>query len=129
MPPDPTHQLNRSVCQADFAYSMTLDLIKIVDLSLGNRSVTNDIENVLRKIEIWHQGPVTGFRIMYRDSNGYWDGVRWDGEHATFLRPAGNERSCCRKEASQVSGTSHLSNGTGTATFIGHRPRNHGVRR
>jgi len=35
MPLDPTHQLNRSVCQADFGYSMTLDLSKIVDLNLG----------------------------------------------------------------------------------------------
>jgi hypothetical protein len=47
--------LNRSVSQADFTYSMTLDLIKIVDLNLGNKSVTNDIENVLRKIETWHR--------------------------------------------------------------------------
>lgn len=22
---------------------------------------------------------------MYRDSEGYWDGVKWDGEHATFF--------------------------------------------
>jgi hypothetical protein len=47
MAPDPAQQLNRSACQADFTYSMTLDLIKICDLNLGNKSVTNDIENVL----------------------------------------------------------------------------------
>ena len=63
MPPDPAHQFNRSVCQADFSYSMTLDLIKIVDLNLGNKSVTNDIENVLRKIEAWHQGSIAGFKL------------------------------------------------------------------
>jgi hypothetical protein len=27
--PDPVHQLNRSVCQADFTYTMVLDVVKI----------------------------------------------------------------------------------------------------
>jgi hypothetical protein len=22
---------------------------------------------------------------MYKDSEGYWDGIRWDGQHATFF--------------------------------------------
>jgi hypothetical protein len=22
---------------------------------------------------------------MYKDSDGYWDGIRWDGQHATFF--------------------------------------------
>jgi hypothetical protein len=39
---------------------MELDLIKIVDLNHRNRSVTNDIENVLRKIEVWHQDSIIG---------------------------------------------------------------------
>jgi hypothetical protein len=84
-PPDPTYQLNRLACQADLSYSMALDLIKICDLNLGNKSVTNDIENVLRKIEAWHQASIAGFRIMYRDSDGHWDGVWWDGQDATFF--------------------------------------------
>ena len=83
--PDPAHEFNRTSSQADFSYSITVDLIKIVDLNLGNKSVTNDIENVLRKIETWHQGSITGFRIMYKDSDGYWDAIRWDGQHATFF--------------------------------------------
>jgi hypothetical protein len=45
MASDPAYRVNRSVCEADFSNSMTLDLIKIVDLNLGNKSVTNDIEN------------------------------------------------------------------------------------
>ena len=45
----------------DLTYSMTLDLIKIVDFNLGNKSVTNDIEHVLRKIGAWHQGSIAGF--------------------------------------------------------------------
>jgi hypothetical protein len=37
--------------QADFTYSMSTNVITITDLDLGNKSVTNDIENVLRKID------------------------------------------------------------------------------
>ncbi|MGA8658500.1 MAG: hypothetical protein WB586_20355 [Chthoniobacterales bacterium] len=53
--------------------------MRIVTL-VPNKSVTNDLENVLRKIEAWHQGPVAGFRIMYRDSDGCWDRAHCDGE-------------------------------------------------
>jgi hypothetical protein len=35
-------------CQADFTYSMRPDVIAITDLDLGNKSVPNDIGNVLR---------------------------------------------------------------------------------
>jgi hypothetical protein len=38
----------------------------------------------LRKIEYWHQGSITAFKIMYRDENGVWDGIRWDGQHPSF---------------------------------------------
>jgi hypothetical protein len=51
------------VRRADFGYSI---LISIVDLNLGNRSETNDIEHVLRRIEDYHQGSIAGCRIMYR---------------------------------------------------------------
>jgi hypothetical protein len=81
--------------QAEFTYSMSPDVIAIVDLDLGHRSVTNDIENVLRKIEHYHQGPITAFKIMYRDSEGVWDGVDWDGKRASFfaLREMTEERA------------------------------------
>ena len=70
---------------ADFTYSLSGNVISIVDLNLGNRSLTNDIESVLRKIEHYHQGSIVGFNIMYRDSEGVWDGIHWDGEHASFF--------------------------------------------
>jgi hypothetical protein len=71
------------------------NVISIVDLDLGNRSVTNDIESVLRKIEHYHQGSIGGFRIIYRDSEGTWDGIEWNGEHASFfaLRETEEERA------------------------------------
>ena len=46
--------------QADFSYSILGNVISIIDLDLGNRSVTNDIENVLRKIEYYHQSSIVG---------------------------------------------------------------------
>ena len=76
---------NPAKTRAEFTYSMVLKRIKIIDLNRGTASVTYDIENVLRKIEAWHQGSIASFRIMYKDSEGYWDGIRWDGQHATFF--------------------------------------------
>jgi hypothetical protein len=39
-------------------------------------SVIAHIEAVLRKIEYWHQGSIAGFKILYRDEHGSWDGTR-----------------------------------------------------
>jgi len=75
--------------QADFTYSITPTTIAIIDTGKGSRSVTNDIEAVLRKIEYWHQGSIAAFRIMYRDE----DGVRWDGQHPVFFG-TGRIRDC-----------------------------------
>jgi len=55
-------------------------VISIVDTGLGKCPVTEDIEAVFRKIEYWHQGPISSFRILCRDGKGFWHGVRWDGE-------------------------------------------------
>jgi hypothetical protein len=64
MPPDPIHQLNRSARQADFTYTMALDVVKIEDTGKGEKSVADDLEAVLRKIEDWHQGSIAGYRII-----------------------------------------------------------------
>jgi hypothetical protein len=71
--------------EADFTYSISGNVISVVDLNLGSRSVTNDIENVLRKIDYYHQGSIMGFKIMYRDSEQMWDGVHWDRHRAGFF--------------------------------------------
>jgi hypothetical protein len=72
MPDDPVHQLNVSACQADFTYEITVKRIKILDTGKGARSVADDLEAVLRKIEAWHQGSIAGFVISYRDRHGTW---------------------------------------------------------
>jgi hypothetical protein len=55
-------------------------VISITDTGLGTRSVSEDIEAVLRKVEHWHQGSITKFKIMCRDGKGFWHGVRWDSK-------------------------------------------------
>ena len=81
--------------RADFTYKITPNTITITDTTLGKLSVTKDIDAVLRKIEYYHQGPITAFKIMYRDSEGVWDGVDWDGQRASFfaLRETDEERA------------------------------------
>jgi hypothetical protein len=71
--------------RADFTYKITPEVISIVDTGLDQCSVTDDIEAVLRKIEYWHQGAITAFKIMYRDERGVWNGVRWDGQCSIVL--------------------------------------------
>jgi hypothetical protein len=66
---------------ADYKVIETTDsTVFLVDLNLGNRSVTNDAENVVRKILSEH-GRTR--KIVYRDSMGDWDELIHDGE--TFL--------------------------------------------
>jgi hypothetical protein len=48
------------------------DRLDFDDDGLGSRSVTEDIEVVLRKIEYWHQGSISSFKIMCRDGKGFW---------------------------------------------------------
>lgn len=69
---------------SDFTYEIHGNIIAIEDLDLGNKSVTNDIENVLCAIrfheENKHQGFKANFdfdnkRIIYKDSEGIWDEV------------------------------------------------------
>ena len=71
--------------RADFTYNITPTVISFTDTGLGQRSVVEDIEAVLRKIEYWHQGPTTKFKIICRDGKGFWHGVRWDSKTASVL--------------------------------------------
>ena len=87
MPTDPAHQLNRSECQSDFTYSMTVKAIKIQDTGKGKKSVAGDPGAVLRKIERWHQGSIAAYFISYRDME---PGIRSRG--TARKRPRENEQ-------------------------------------
>ena len=71
--------------RAEFTYTITPTTISITDTNLGKLSVAKDIDAVLRKIEHWHQGSITAFKIMYRDEHGVWNGVRWNDQRASFF--------------------------------------------
>jgi hypothetical protein len=96
--------LDKPVTRADFTYSIT-PTISIIDTSKGRRSVTNDIEAVLRKIEYWHQGSIAGFKIMYRDEHGAWHGVRWDGKTAAFFALGEMDEKKAREKLRSVEGS------------------------
>ena len=83
---------------AAFTYSLELDVIKIQALNAGTKRVADDIKNVLRKIESWHQGPIIGYRIMYLESNGLWTGVDWDGKSVGFFALGETEESAAAKK-------------------------------
>ena len=57
--------------KCDYAYGIEHGVVKIVDLDMGNVSVTNDAENVLTEIQSIEN--IKDKRIIYRDSVGQWD--------------------------------------------------------
>lgn len=65
---------------ADFVYHSNEKFVEIVDLDLGNKSVTNDMAYVLSAIAEREHSLVQAFyenrKIIYKDSTGRWDGVR-----------------------------------------------------
>lgn len=60
---------------ADYTYTVEGNIIAIIDLDLGSRSVTNDMEFVLADIQA-EVGTLAGYQVIYRDSMGRWDGIR-----------------------------------------------------
>jgi hypothetical protein len=71
--------------KADFDFEIAARVLVIYDLNLGNKSVTNDIENVLQRI--WDEiDPLERIdAVIYRDSEGVFDQVIL-GEGRTFKR-------------------------------------------
>lgn len=69
------YSTNHRPFPADYTYSVDGSVIAIIDLDLGNRSVTNDMEYVLADIRA-EMGDLAGYSVVYRDSMGRWDGVR-----------------------------------------------------
>jgi hypothetical protein len=40
---------------------------------------------LIEYLPTYHQASIFGFKIMYRDSEGIWDGIQWDGKHPSFF--------------------------------------------
>jgi hypothetical protein len=82
MPADLANQFNPLRCQADFSYTMTPKTVKILDTGKGKKSVGDDLETVLLKIEYWHQSSIARYRISYTSTQGTEHLVEWDGQTA-----------------------------------------------
>lgn len=58
---------------ANFYYEITNGILVITDLDLsGHKSVTNDVQNVLKKIKA--KGDLCS-KVIYQDSSRYWDEI------------------------------------------------------
>jgi hypothetical protein len=56
-------------------------------LAPGNRGYRSG----LTKIEHWHQGSISSFKIMCRDGKGFWHGGHWEGQqNGGGFRSGGN---------------------------------------
>jgi hypothetical protein len=86
MPPDLANQFNPLACQADFTYWITPKTLEIQDTGKGKKSVADDLEAVLRKIEYWHQGSIARYSISYRTAQGTEHPIEWDGKTAREQR-------------------------------------------
>lgn len=61
--------------QSDFDFNMTdLGFLIVEDLDLGNRSVTNDINNVISSL-VQHGFDLRNLKVIYKDSSGIYDAL------------------------------------------------------
>lgn len=65
--------------RAEYDYAIEGNILWIEDLN-GMKSVTNDIENVL--VDIAKNEDIVNKKIMYKDSEGIWDGIKANITHA-----------------------------------------------
>lgn len=69
--------------RADYTYELLGKNLSIEDLNLGRMSVTNCIEDIVDEIsKAWDLNPLN-LTIVYKDSEGVWDG--WDHMEQNFI--------------------------------------------
>lgn len=61
--------------KSDYEWRFKDNILFIEDLNLGRMSVTNNMENVLSEIRDKIGEKIIGAKIIYKDSEGFWDGV------------------------------------------------------
>lgn len=77
--------------RADYRYYILHDekVIAIEDLNKGNTSLTNDIENVAEEISKNETLDLKEYKVIYRDSQGLWDGYNPFNNRFIILRIKG----------------------------------------
>ncbi len=62
------------MARADYVYTLTDDILSIIDLDRGGKSVTNDIDNIIADVSEIEDIDPSEIKVIYRDSDGIWDG-------------------------------------------------------
>lgn len=62
-----------------FFHRLDETTVAVIDLNLGNMSVTNDAENVVRWL-MTRGSLANGDRLIYRDSDGLWGQIEFDAQ-------------------------------------------------
>lgn len=63
------------IAKSDYTFKVSEGILIIQDLDMGRKSVTNDMVNVLSEIKSKIGNTIHDLDIIYRDSEGIWDGV------------------------------------------------------
>lgn len=61
--------------RAQYSWGTDGEILWLKDHGIECRSLTNDLENCLTEIAGQIKKPLTGYKIIYRDSMGEWDGI------------------------------------------------------
>lgn len=67
---DSTSTTNPTAWRPDFTNSITPRTLVIKDTGKGKKTVLEDLQAVLRRIEHWHQGSVAHLKLTVIDSEG-----------------------------------------------------------
>jgi len=84
-------------------------VLVIIDLDIGGMSVTNNIEAILRQIGDEHNLDIQrlDIPIVYRDSDGHFDGVRASKRGVRFYPLSKDKRIASQHEAVQAANSRH----------------------
>ena len=63
------------ITRSNYEWEIREGILCIEDQNLGGVSVTNDIENILTEIYLYSDNSIRDMKVIYRDSDGIWDGV------------------------------------------------------
>lgn len=61
---------------SDYDWEITGDVLHIIDLNLGRKTVTNNATEVINEITESIGDRIRKVKIVYRDSEGIWDGIK-----------------------------------------------------
>lgn len=61
--------------RAEYTWGIDGNILWLKDIGQHCRSLTNDMENAMAEIQGQIEQPINAFTIIYKDSEGTWDGI------------------------------------------------------